>query len=171
VANARVPNERKRRLGNPGKRTLPSDNVIALAPVVGQVITAPASGDELIGALLESAASAWIALPDRLALLELVREGWDRRRRLQAYVLEHGESYRSQTVETRRDGTTIETGERFYRRPEAVELELLEKRLTGWLSLLGLTPSDRSRLGVAEVKAKSRLTELRERRQDRRHAS
>jgi hypothetical protein len=163
VARSRVPTERKRLLGNPGKRALPSDNVIAIAPAVGEVIAPVASGDELIRALLESAAAAWIAVPDRLALLELLREGWDRRRRLLDFVTEHGESY---TTTAERGG-----GVRYLLRPEAAELAALEKRLTGWLSLLGLTPSDRSRLGVAEVKAKSRLTELRERRQDRRRAS
>jgi phage terminase small subunit len=101
VAPPRVPTERKRRLGNPGKRALPSDNVIAIAPARGEVITSPTSGEELVRALMDSAAS----------------------------------------------------------------------RLTGWLSLLGLTPSDRSRLGVAEVKAKSRLEALRERRESRNRAS
>ena len=35
------------------------------------------------------------------------------------------------------------------------------------LSLLGFTPSDRSKLGLAEVKAKSKLEELMERRANR----
>jgi hypothetical protein len=35
------------------------------------------------------------------------------------------------------------------------------------LGLLGFTPTDRSRLGVAEVKAKSKLEELMERRANR----
>jgi hypothetical protein len=163
VAPPRVPTERKRRLGNPGKRALPSDNVIAIAPARGEVITSPTSGEELVRALMDSAASAWIAVPDRLAVVELLREGWDRRRRLLDFVNEHGESYK-----TVADGGG---GVRYFLRPEAAELAALEKRLTGWLSLLGLTPSDRSRLGVAEVKAKSRLEALRERRESRNRAS
>lgn len=42
-------------------------------------------------------------------------------------------------------------------------LELL-KEFRSCLSLLGLTPTDRSRLGVAEVKARSKLEELMDRR-------
>ena len=42
-----------------------------------------------------------------------------------------------------------------------------EKLLQTGLGLLGFTPTDRSRLGVAEVKAKSKLEELMERRANR----
>ena len=43
-------------------------------------------------------------------------------------------------------------------------LRQLDKQLVSNLSLLGFTPSDRSRLGLVEVKAKSKLEELMERR-------
>lgn len=151
------PTELKRRLGNPGRRPLPSSNVIALAPVVGQLVTPLADGDGLVTALLDSAASAWIALPDRLTVLELVRTAWDRRALLLEDLRANGESYAAEG----------QSGRRYYRRPEAVELESLEKRITTWLSLLGLTPTDRSRLGVAEVKARNRLEELQVRRATR----
>jgi hypothetical protein len=36
----------------------------------------------------------------------------------------------------------------------------LDRAITSSLSLLGFTPSDRSRLGVAEVKKESKLEEL-----------
>jgi hypothetical protein len=42
-----------------------------------------------------------------------------------------------------------------------------EKLIQTSLSLLGFTPSDRSKLGLAEVKAKSKLEELMERRASR----
>jgi len=45
-----------------------------------------------------------------------------------------------------------------------------EKLLQTGLGLLGFTPTDRSRLGVAEVKAKSKLEELMERRANREDA-
>jgi len=154
------PTELKRRIGNPGKRRLPG-NVIALAPAAAGIVrAAPSDGDALVAALLSSAAAAWIAEPDRLAVLELLRTAWDRRRHLLADLAEHGESYASAGG----------AGIRYYRRPEAQELEALEKRITTWLSLLGLTPADRSRLGVAEVKARSKLEELRARRGDRSRA-
>jgi hypothetical protein len=43
----------------------------------------------------------------------------------------------------------------------------LDKQLVTNLSLMGFTPSDRSRLGVAEVKAQSKLEELMERKATR----
>jgi hypothetical protein len=45
-----------------------------------------------------------------------------------------------------------------------VTLRELDKQLISSLSLLGYTPSDRSRLGVAEVKTESKLEELMRRR-------
>jgi hypothetical protein len=46
-------------------------------------------------------------------------------------------------------------------------LRELDRQIVSNLSLLGFTPSDRSRLGVAEVKAKSKLEELMDRRATR----
>ena len=48
-------------------------------------------------------------------------------------------------------------------------LRELDRQIVSNLSLLGFTPSDRSRLGVAEVKAKTRLEELLERKAMRDH--
>jgi hypothetical protein len=49
-------------------------------------------------------------------------------------------------------------------RPEERKgLRDLERQLVANLSLLGFTPTDRSRLGVAEVKRVSKIEELRER--------
>lgn len=60
-----------------------------------------------------------------------------------------------------------QSGVRYYRRPETIALDELEKRIAAWLAALGLTPADRSRLGVAEVKARSKLEALRDRRASR----
>jgi hypothetical protein len=40
-------------------------------------------------------------------------------------------------------------------------LRELDRQIVSNLSLLGFTPSDRSRLGVAEIKARSKVEELR----------
>ena len=48
-----------------------------------------------------------------------------------------------------------------YQHPIAGMLTALEAQITKWLSLLGLTPSDRGRLGVAEVRAQSALERIR----------
>lgn len=142
------PIEEKRRLGNPGKRPFPKpSNLVALAPLV--VLPAspdPQSGDELISRILATSASAWIAEPDRLLLLTLVKDAWDERRDLQKLAEQC----------TPRDALLIRRSQRD-----------LEKQLTAWLSLLGLSPTDRSRLGVAEVRARTKLEELRARREAR----
>jgi hypothetical protein len=46
---------------------------------------------------------------------------------------------------------------------ERKALRDLDRQLVANLSLLGFTPTDRSRLGVAEVKRQSKLEELRSR--------
>jgi len=43
-----------------------------------------------------------------------------------------------------------------------MRLAEIEKQIAQNLSLLGFTPTDRSRLGLAEIKAKSKLQELME---------
>lgn len=47
-----------------------------------------------------------------------------------------------------------------------MSLNDVEKLISGNLSLLGFTPSDRSRLGVAEVKAYSKIDDLRAKRDE-----
>lgn len=47
-----------------------------------------------------------------------------------------------------------------YANPLVGMLSTLETEIAKLLSVLGLTPTDRTRLGVAEVKAKSKLEEL-----------
>jgi P27 family predicted phage terminase small subunit len=48
--------------------------------------------------------------------------------------------------------------------PAVSQLRELEKQVTQWLSLLGFTPTDRARLGVAEAQTISKLDELNSRR-------
>ena len=152
------PVERKRALGNPGKRRLPAP-VVALAPVVRVPASiAPRSGEEFVSAILETPASAWIAEPDRLGILAMVSDAWEERLALRADLAANGTSYTSYSKVA---------GEQRKLRPEVERLAVVEKQLTTWLSLLGLSPSDRSRLGVAEVKARSKLEELRARREAR----
>jgi hypothetical protein len=122
-------------------------NVIALAPVV--VLPAspePGSGDALIAALMATSASAWIAEPDRIGMLTMLRHGWDEWQSLGVLADQCSP----------RDALLIRKAKRD-----------LEKQITAWLSLLGLSPTDRSRLGVAEVRARTKLEELRARREAR----
>lgn len=150
------PTELKRLLGNPGKRRLPAP-VIALAPLHGEVLDSAdvSPGANLVRELLGTAASAWIAEPDRLGVLELLRDGWNERQRLRAAVMDDP----PEGLESKELLAWFVMGRK--------DLRDLEKQLTTWLSLLGLTPSDRGRLGIAEVKAQTSIERLRARRDAR----
>jgi hypothetical protein len=144
------PVELKRRIGNPGGRPLPKA-ITRIAPATVEIIDPPTSGMGLIEALLDGPAAAWIAQPDRLGLLELVRSAWDERASLQSAVADLPDGW--------------ESGR--YTPAALIRLERVERNLTTWFSLLGLSPVDRSRLGVAEVKARTKLEALRDRRASR----
>jgi len=79
----------------------------------------------------------WVSHKTDITLVQIVAEQIDERESLRASVM-------------------AENGSR-----ERSGLRELEKAIVSNLSLLGFTPSDRSRLGVAEVKAESKLEELR----------
>jgi hypothetical protein len=148
------PTELKRLLGNPGKRPLPATmTVIAPVSVADMAASGPTSGDELTDALLAAGAMAWIGQTDRLGLLAMLRDAWDERREL-----------RRALFDLPPDDLDPKAA-RLWATTARKDLRELEKQITTWLSLLGLTPTDRSRLGVAEVKARSTLEKLADRRQ------
>jgi P27 family predicted phage terminase small subunit len=94
-------------------------------------------------------ASGWISGSDSQLLL-MTAEALDRR---------------DQIVETlNNEGWSIVTDKGYpYKHPLAGLLVDLEKQIGQWLAQLGFNPTDRSRLGVAEVKPKGTLELLRER--------
>lgn len=140
-----IPTELKRRRGNPGQRRLPKP-LTYIAPATAHIITVPEDGDDLIRTVLQGQARAWIGEADAIVARRL-RDNWNERARLRALAedLEPG-------WETHR-----------YQPAVFVRLAQVEKEISECLSLLGLTPADRSRLGVAEVRAQSKLAALRER--------
>ena len=134
-----VPNEIKRRRGNPGKRALPAAGSITVLPMASGVPEAP-TDLELEGRELWKQAWShgltWISpLSDRQAVEEACRMVDDlavARRR-----------YRATSDPT--DGRAVVA---------------MSKRLSEALSALGFTPTDRTRLGVAEVQKQNALEEL-----------
>jgi hypothetical protein len=129
----RKPTEEKRRLGNPGKRPLPSKGqVVELAEVVPlEVERSPVT---VIADVL-SAGAVWLAETD-VALLALLRESIEERAELRELVMSVGDP------------------------ADRRSLRDLDKQIVGMLSSLGFDPSARSRLGLAEVKRVSKLDEL-----------
>jgi hypothetical protein len=133
------PIELKRATGNPGKRALPDKNSVILLPAVSAI---PEPSRELLGAGLElwgrvwSMAHSWISPSTDVDLLLIVCEQMDERVWLREKVLAEGEN------------------------EDRKALRMLERAIVDNLSLLGFSPTDRSRLGVAEVKKQTKLEEL-----------
>lgn len=151
--SAQKPNELKRLTGNPGKSRLPSlASVTALPQVTEQ---APLH-------LTEASRNLWIEIRDRASwigntdqpTLILLCEKLDRRSefiaKLQAtdFVLYTDKGYA-------------------YANPLIGMISTIETEIIKLFSLMGLTPTDRSKLGVAEVKAASAIDQLLAKRQNR----
>lgn len=150
-----TPTERKRALGNPGKRPLP-EPVVQLAAVVA-IPPAPSSLGEVGRAVWErlwTAGQAWLSPKTDLDLLTRLCEAHDEREAIRDAVAEEG---------------YMVTGSMGQRRanPLLGELRALESQMTKYESLCGFTPTDRARLGYAEVKRASKLDELLARRSAR----
>jgi hypothetical protein len=135
------PIEQKIKLGNPGKRALPEPK-IALLPSIYEL---PKPSRPLSRYGLElweriwSAGSVWLNTETDFELFQITCEMVDE------YI-----NLRTQVI---RDNRT----------DERKALRVLEKNITSNLSLLGFSPTDRSRLGLQTIKAQSRLEEMRSR--------
>lgn len=142
MPNHPVPIERKRLLGNPGHRPLPSqlDTISLPAGKVSPLRPLGSAGLKLWNDVF-SAAETWISPQSDTQLLQLVCEQLDRRTALLRLLEEEG----------------------FDRSTHMTVLDL-EKQIASNLGTLGLTPTDRSRLGVAEVHKSSKLDEMLEKR-------
>lgn len=137
------PIEQKRALGNPGKRALPKAGTIQILPAISKTPepTRPLGkpGRELWDRVWQAGAT-WVSPNTDSEILLMTCEMIDERWNLRAKVL------KSEEPKDRRN------------------LNQLTKLIQENLSLLGFTPADRTRLGVAEVKAQSKLEELMARR-------
>lgn len=133
------PTELKRIQGNPGKRALPKETEMILLPAADTIPT-----------------------PSR-PLLKYGQEMWDR-------IWNMGNSWISPTTDIELVLMTAEmVDERWNLRVKVMGsedpkmrrgLRELDKMIVSNLSLLGFSPTDRMRLGVAEVKKQSKLEEL-----------
>jgi len=145
------PAEQKRKAGNPGKRKLPAADVELVAGFAA--VPAAPEGLGAAGAAawerIWSRALSWLA-PSDVELVRLICEALDDRARLREAVDVLGPVLFSEKGHPMAN-------------PAVTELRKLEAQLTAWLSLAGFTPSDRSRLGLSEVKRASKLEELRTR--------
>ena len=140
------PVEQKRRLGNPGQRPLPDKASVTSLQVVDRSLPVHLSA---AGAAVWEHVTAWcpwFAQSDRQALVELC-DLVDLRAMLVAQIRGDGV-----TVLTPSNGQTAH--------PNWTQVIALTKQIHGLMSLFGLTPSDRGRIGLGEVTAKSKLQAL-----------
>jgi P27 family predicted phage terminase small subunit len=140
------PTEQKRKNGNPGQRKLPDlKNVISLPPIKGDAPLHLSDAGQKMWADVKAMAP-WIANTDGKLLIELCEKmdkKYELKEKLAAtdYVLFTDKGYA-------------------YANPLFGMLNTVENDIIKLLSLLGLTPVDRSKLGVAEVTAKGKLAQL-----------
>ena len=134
------PIEQKRLLGNPGRRPLPKPSEVIVLPAVTTTPEPPRPlgtyGTELWNRIW-SMGMTWVSPISDIDLFMMICEMIDERVSLRVQVL------RDNRPEDRR------------------ALRQLDSQIMHGLSLLGFTPTDRSRLGIAEVKRQSKLEELR----------
>lgn len=142
MPNPPKPLEQKRLTGNPGKRALPKEQNIVLIPQVENPQPLRPLGD--VGAAFWDEAwgkgQLWLGRTDKW-LVQLTAEMLDER-------------------EVLRESVFLNEGEDSWR--DRRQLRDLERSIISNLSLLAWTPVDRSRYGLAEVKAKSKLAEFME---------
>lgn len=138
------PIEEKRRLGNPGKRALPSPNEVVTLEAANRI---PEPLRPLGKMGLEfwqrtwEVGMNWISPKADIELMMMTAEMIDERTILRTLVFQDRNA----------DRPKLRAG-----------LRELEKQIQSNLALLGLSPADRARLGLAEVKRQSKLAELKE---------
>lgn len=144
------PAERKRKLGNPGQKKLVAPAHVIALPQMD--VTKPDSlgvvGSKFWDDVV-SVCSGWLA-PSDYQLVRLCAEAMDRRAFFLRVLSE--------------EGWSVVTDKGYpYKHPLVGQLSELETQIGKWLAALGMTPVDRTKLGVAEVQRVSKLDELRSR--------
>lgn len=132
------PVEQKRLIGNPGKRPLPDEQSVIALPggYVAPIRPLDEDGQSLWDAIFLKG-ELWISNRTDIHFMQMVCEQHDRRRFIMAAIEAEPTNWRLQK-----------------------QLSDLEVIIATNMGKLGLTPSDRTRLGYAEVKRRSKLEEL-----------
>ena len=152
------PTERHRAKGNTAKKKLPPvpDTNTSLVNVsLDHVPAAPDWCDDYGAAVWHS---VWVAGRRHLSeqhdaiLVGLLVERLQDRRTIRVWLGDHPENRWYVTA----NGQVVT-------HPAVKQVEQIDAQVTGWLSMLGFSPSDRARLGLAEIRVANELDEFRRR--------
>ena len=152
------PTERHRAKGNTAKKKLPPvpDTNTSLVNVsLDHVPVAPEWCDDYGAAVWQS---VWLAGRRHLSeqhdaiLIGLLVERLQDRRTIRDWLGDHPENRWYVTA----NGQVVT-------HPAVKQIEQIDAQVTGWLSMLGFSPSDRARLGLAEIRVANELDEFRRR--------
>ena len=153
------PVEQKRKAGNPGNRPLPN------APLPGQGLassgSAPTPPDLKEDGLalwyhVWDAGRSWLSPDSDRSVITLLCQAQDEAEEIRK-GLNSGEFPR---VYVHANGSLVTS-------PYVSQLKELRTQITAWLAAIGFSPSDRARLGLAEVRVRDELDELQRRRDER----
>lgn len=149
------PIEQHRLAGNPSKKNLPEAPQETLA---AGMPTAPELGDAglTLWNHVWTAGRAWLSPDSDFTIVRLLCEAEDE------YV-----EIRAQLTSGAVERYYVTAAGQVVTHPLVTQLSNLRTQITAWLAAIGFSPSDRSRLGLSEVRVRDGLDELRARRVER----
>lgn len=154
------PVEVKRATGNPGHRPLPPAPSYSAALATDALVpTPPPLGEDgrEMWFHVWSAGKSWLSPDSDYTIVTLLCQAQDEMQEIRR-ALSLGEVPRFYVLSNGQHVT----------HPLVNQLKDLRTQTTAWLAALGFSPSDRARLGLAEVRIRDELDELQRRREERR---
>lgn len=160
VGRPAKPIEAHRLAGNPSKKNLPA------APMPGEGLqgtsSIPVAPESLNPAGITlwhhvwSAGKQWLAPESDRTIITLLCEAQD-----------EYEEIRSKLQSGEVDRYYVTANGQMVTHPLVTQMASLRTQMTSWLAAIGFSPSDRSRLGLAEVRVRDDLDDLQRRRLER----
>jgi P27 family predicted phage terminase small subunit len=147
-----MPVERQKRLGNPGRRPLPTTVIATVADEIPDPPKHLLSAGKRVWIQVNTFASAWVQNLD-LELLTLACEIADDRERLKRTLKQDGHFQKIPIMTSKGDVV----GEEIKVHPARKELRAQDMAYMKALGLLGLTPGDRARLKLTEIQGANEL--------------
>ena len=154
------PTEVKRALGNPGHRPLPEPPMPGEGlPAALEIPAPPPLGQDglTLWNTLWKAGGKWLSPEADTPMMTMLCQAQDEMEEIRR-AMALGDVKRYYVVGNGQHVT----------HPMVNQLRELRTQITGWLAALGFSPTDRARLGLAEIRHPDELDELQKRREQRR---